>query len=195
MKPQDLYNQAISHFSISAFEQAHANVVVNHIKQLADNPPIALLIAGFFHDIDRSTKEVVNTKTNNNYEENKRLHAKNCAQITTTFLKDLPQPLLEDVYYLIEHHEQGPPTTQELLDKHTNSFDLNQAAHTLFCADKLAFFSQSIHTYTNRGEERLRKKIRFSLQHLPQQHHKTIQELTYPQEAQRIVEEELALIN
>lgn len=190
MKPKNYYDKAVKHFSISAFEQAHAQTVAKHVQELWVNAPQALVLAAYFHDIDRSTQQAINTKKNKNYEELKRLHAKNCAQITTQFLKELPEELLEDIYYLIKHHEQGPPTTQELLDAYTNSFDLNQAANTLFCADKLAFFSQAIHRYADRGEERLRKKIRFSLQHLPEQHYATIKKFSYPQKIRSIIEEE-----
>ena len=191
MNPTSYYKKAVKHFSIAAFEQAHAQAVVKHLKELHPTPPAALTLAGHFHDIDRSTSKRVDPTKDTNYQDNKQAHATNCAQITKEFLQELPQTLLQDISYLIQHHEQGPPTQEPLLDNHTRSFDLNQAAHTLFCADKLAFFSQAIHRYAKRGDKRLRMKIRFSLQQLPKKHYTTIKNYSYPQEIQKIIEEEI----
>ena len=85
----------------------------------------------------------------------------------------LPIDLIHDASYLIIRHEVGGDRDKKgnlfkKIDKFSKNYDLNNAADYLFWADKFCFFKTSIFEYSKRGEDRLKFKINFTLEGLPQ---------------------------
>lgn len=137
--------------------------------------PIALQIAGLCHDLDRIyPSREVNTKnvSPEDYNSRKMIHSANSALIFYETNIDIPKELLRDVCFLIFRHEVGgdKDNKNKLLNKNdefTNSFNLNSAANYLYYADKLSFFINNINEYAKRGKEKLKQKIKFSINGLP----------------------------
>jgi len=111
---------------------------------------------------------------------------KRSANITKEFLKDLPEPLINDIVFLIERHEVLPKAKTKQ-DAFTNSYNLYEAAKELFVADKP--FSQSIHTYKDRGEDALKKKILFSIEGLEEEAKQQIRCFPYDKKTKQLIQE------
>ena len=153
--------------------------------------PQALKIAALVHDSDRFyPRRMVDTKDcpEDQYEYRKGIHSGNTAIIFQEMFKDiLPIEIIRDICFLILRHEHGGDQKKdrsltEKQDEHTNTYNLNKAANYLFYADKLSFFYSNIYEYSKRGEEKLKKKVIFSLEGLPISIKEKIKSISYDNE-------------
>ncbi len=147
--------------------------------------PIALPIAGLYHDFDRvfppdhsadprirTKRRMIDTKSlpDSGYTEDQiklDLHPQNCAAIFRDYNPGIPLPLQMDISFLIARHERGAEMAGgkffRRLDEFTGSYNLNRAANVLCEADGLGFFSLIVYSYVKgRSPERAREKIRLS---------------------------------
>ncbi|MFT4249988.1 MAG: NUDIX hydrolase [Candidatus Woesearchaeota archaeon] len=198
------FTEVFNKTTLSSFERSHALAVANHLSFVVENQevPAALLAAALFHDIDRSVPVSVQTKncSDDEYAQRKLLHAARSAYVATKLLRFLDESLLDDIFFLISRHETGGDTETrgDLLfdfDTYTKTYNLHEAANSLYWADKLAFFSQSIHEYAQRERSVVERKIRYSLQHLPRKVLNKILSFTYPEEISSFIKEEIAGIS
>ncbi|MCA9487159.1 hypothetical protein H6501_01200 [Candidatus Woesearchaeota archaeon] len=164
-------------------DKKHSMEVVDLVKQVwkkyeSTDIPEALLIGALVHDSDRYyPKREVNTKNcpKSHYGYRKGIHSGNTALIFfEENSKDLPIELTRDICFLILRHERGGDVDKEMnlfdkKDEFTNSYNLNKAANYLYYADKMSFFSSNIYEYKKRGLEKLKEKILFSIEDLPEE--------------------------
>lgn len=157
--------------------------------------PIALKIAALCHDSDRIYPErEVNTKDCpvEYYDYRKGVHSGNTALLVFENNLDLPRELMHDVCYMILRHEKGGDRKKNYelfkkMDSFTKSYNLNKAADYLWYADKMSFFSSNIEEYAKRGEEKLKKKIAYSMDRLPEFVMQRILHLKYPEEIKKAI--------
>lgn len=176
----------------SSREKIHAQTTLDLVQDFyPGKSPLALQIAAYCHDLDRSFPEkAVDTKNCpiEEYTRRKMLHACNSAYLFIQLPLDLNKPLKDDVFFLICRHEQKTSETSRL-DSHTQSYDLIHAANVLWMADKATFFKVNIEKYARvRTPERLAEKLRFSLDGLPDDIQQRILGFEYSPEIRNIVD-------
>ncbi len=169
-----------------AFEVARIAVQLWQ-KNEKGEAPLALQVAGLYHDIDRLfPKRTVDTKncSKEEYSVRKAIHSGNSALLFYEENEEMPDELKRDVFFLILRHEFGGDMGKEgiiltQLDEYTKSYNIHLAANYLFYADKLSFFYSNIFAYKKRGKERLIMKIKFSVEGLPSKIKQEIFELRF----------------
>ena len=121
---------------------------INTLKWLLTLKPNAdegLKIAALGHDIERAIEErKVERRDYKNYEKFKDAHALNSAKIIGEIMKDckINQELIEDIYFLVRHHECGG----------------NSRVNVLRDADTISFFDVNLKFYFKRNDEKETKK-------------------------------------
>lgn len=189
-------------------EQAHAEDVSLTVQRLwelkySKECPKALIIAGLYHDFDRvflkehsndpdikTDRRTVDTTSIKSAEYTvshvkKVLHPANCAAIFEDYNPKLVEELKSDISYLIKRHEIGGDRDEEdilvdVMDSHTNSYDLGAAAEVLCEADGLSFFNVIIYSYINgRPMEKVKQKIKFSYEKLSKEGKQLVREAEY----------------
>lgn len=189
-----LWRANVTVLKIIESEQEHATHTAAHLDRIIGEAPLPGYAAALFHDIDRSVPPSVDTRASDPhvYLEQKRRHAERSAKLAGQALETLPEPFVEDVQYLIEHHEHGSPEYGHLSDAYTGTYDLNGLSRAVSHADKLAFFTQSIEDYYERnGAERLEMKIRFSVETLPEERVRDVLGFAYSEPLRGIVQNTL----
>jgi hypothetical protein len=147
-------------------EKEHAKIVLFWVEKLTENPSMALKIAGLFHDIDRVVTPGVGggfkgDRGSKEYQGHKKDHAKRSANYICPKLMQngFDQRLIERVRFLILHHDDIGSEIEALNDN-----DLS----VLVAADSMAFFTSiAPRLYKAEGEERLKDKIRFVIEKMP----------------------------
>ena len=163
------------------------------LRKFGAIPPLALKIAGYFHDCDRFfPEEKVDTTvvSLNLYEAAKLEHSKNCARIFSRENPKLPRPLKIDTSYMIERHEIGGEKVNgkhvELADRFTKSFDVNVSSDQLTEADGLGFFRGILPSYVKwASPEKVVKKIEFSFGKLSPEGQQMVREMNFADEQLR----------
>ena len=161
---------------------------------MSGKSPEILKVAALYHDIERDYPNKVNTKNcrAEDYLVRKMLHSMNSVK---TFIKhfanNYDENMVEDITFLISRHEIGGDKDEngELIYKtdETGKYNLNELAEILLWADKLTFFEIEIEEYSKRGPEKLRNKIIFSLENLPEKIRKKIFNKNYGPEINKII--------
>ncbi len=122
------------------------------LKADADN---ALKIAAWGHDIERAMEErKVKRKDYRSYDEFKDAHALNSARVLAEIMEEceMPGDLVDDVFFLVRHHERGGTGRANLLK----------------AADTISFFHVNLPYYFMReGEEETKRRCMWGLRRLP----------------------------
>jgi len=104
----------------------HSKNTLKWLLKLKPDADEALKIAALGHDIERAIEERKVKRDNyNSYDQFKDAHALNSAKIMVEIMKDykINQELIEDVYFLVRHHETGGDGRSNVLrDADTISF-------------------------------------------------------------------------
>ncbi|MFA4817909.1 MAG: hypothetical protein WC608_04285 [Parcubacteria group bacterium] len=148
-------------------ERLHALDVLGWVEKLNPNASIELKIAAIFHDIDRVVTPKAGggfkgSRDSKKYEEHKKMHAKRSADFIIPRLKKIIKndKLLEEVYILIIHHDDTGAEVEGF-----ENMDLNY----IVAADSFAFFTSiAPKLYESEGEERIKGKIRFMVEKMPE---------------------------
>jgi len=123
----------------------HSKNTMNWLLKLKPDADNALKIAALAHDIERAVENrKVKRKDYNNYDEFKKVHALNSAEILKKIMEDckLKKELVKDVFFLVSHHEKGG---DERID-------------VLMYADTISFFQVNIPYYFIRNSVKNTKK-------------------------------------
>ena len=147
-------------------EKLHHLKVLEWVRELDSNPSQALELAALFHDIDRIVNPGVaggfkGDRKSKAYLRHKRNHARRSADFAASALKGIvkDKKTMEKTLFLIAHHDDDWRRI-----KKAKSPELE----CLVAADVFGFFetyAQRIHELE--GEERLRDKVRFMVEKLP----------------------------
>lgn len=148
-------------------EKKHALAVLSWVRKINPNPSPELEVASLFHDVDRIVTPSVGggfkgERNSQEYEEHKKAHARRSAAYITPLLaqEGLPQESVDKVRFLITHHDDTGKEVESFNDP-----DLN----TLVAADSFAFFTSiAPKLYMAEGEERLKDKVKFMVEKMPQ---------------------------
>jgi ribosomal protein S27AE len=147
-------------------EYRHGNDVLSWVQRLSPRATLPLQLAALFHDIDR----VVTPGKGGGFRGNRNsaayaLHKKQHAQRSAVFIGPRLREIgfvsrvVERALFLIRHHDDTGEEVEVLRDP-----DLN----TLVAADTFAFFTSiAPKLYATEGEARLRDKVRFMVDKLP----------------------------
>ncbi len=154
----------------------HGEITEKIVDELmSGKAPEIIKIAARYHDIERDFPDKVNTKNcrPEDYLARKLLHSANSVKIFIKhFSKNYDDDLVEDVLFLIARHEIGGDRDAQggllYVKDYSEKYNLNELADVLFYADKLTFFEAEIEEYSKRGEEKLKNKILFSINNLPE---------------------------
>ena len=115
------------------------------LLKLKPNADEALKIAALGHDIERAIEERKIKRSNyKTYEKFKDAHALNSAKIIVETMEDckINQELIDDVYFLVCHHERGG----------------DNRVNVLRDADTISFFDVNLQFYFKRNDEKETKK-------------------------------------
>jgi len=132
----------------------HARNTLEWLLRLRPDADKALRIAALGHDIERAIEErKVRRKNYGSYEEFKDAHALNSARILAEIMKEhnMGRELIDDVFYLVRHHEEGG-------EERTN---------VLCHADSISFFNVNLPYYFSRNSlEETRDRCLWGLRRL-----------------------------
>lgn len=163
---------------------------------MGGNSPKILRVAALYHDIERDYPKRVNTSNcrSEDYLARKMLHSMNSVKtFIIYFAKEYPESIIEDITFLISRHEIGGDRNEngDLIYEpdSTGKYNLNKLADILSWADKLTFFEIEIEQYSKRGNEKLKNKILFSLENLPEKIIKMIFNKKYGDDITKIMNE------
>jgi len=154
------------------------------ILELDPNASDALQIAGLSHDIDRAfkNKEIKQEVYQNNYDEYKRQHSIQCAEIISELLKNsgFDSGLVDRVNYLVRNHENPSSMGEPELD-------------ILKAADSLTFFEYDVEAYLDRsGSDAVKKKMKFMYNKIPSKYKSKLDEiLTKNPKTKKLFEEQI----
>jgi len=156
--------------------------------------PEILKVAALYHDIERDYPNKVNTKNcrPKDYLVRKILHSMNSVKtFIKNFANEYDESMVEDIIFLISRHEIGGDRDEngDLIFKKdgTGKYNLNELAEILLWADKLTFFEIEIEEYAKRGDKKIKNKIIFSLENLPEKIRKIIFNKNYRQDINKII--------
>ena len=154
----------------------HAYSTLNYARLLYGTQlPDSLAIASFAHDRDRIfeadfVKKSDFSPTLDGVRKYKQTTAHKGAKLLRKDLKGLlPAGMVDDITYLVEHHELGGERNNEiLLDKpdSTKTYNLNYGADVLREADALSFFDFLPLYLQHRGKEETNVKMKYSFERL-----------------------------
>lgn len=148
-------------------EKEHALAVLSWVRKINPNPSPELEASAIFHDVDRIVTPGVGggfkgDRNSPEYEEHKKAHARRSAAYITPLIaqEGLPQDSVDRINFLITHHDDTGKEVESFNDN-----DLN----TLVAADSFAFFTSiAPKLYAAEGEARLKDKVRFMVEKMPQ---------------------------
>ena len=123
----------------------HSKNTLKWLLKLKPNADEALKIAALGHDIERAIEErKIKRSDYKTYDMFKDAHALNSAKIIGEIMKDckINQELIDDVYFLVRHHERGGDNTVNVLRD----------------ADTISFFDVNLQFYFKRNDEKETKK-------------------------------------
>lgn len=148
-------------------EKKHSFDVLKWVERLNPKACISLKIAAIFHDIDRiiTPKAGGGFKGDRNskaYERHKKAHAKRSSDFIIPLLQKiiLDKKIIKKIKILIIHHDD----TGKEIEKYNNK-NLNY----LVAADSFAFFTTvAPKLYAAEGGERVKDKIRFMVEKMPE---------------------------
>lgn len=153
----------------------HAYSTLRYARLLWDDElPDSLAVAAFAHDRDRifeadALKKSDFPPTLEGLWKYKSATAKKGANLLRQDLQSLPAPIVDDITYLVLHHEEGGERRDSILMEKpdsTKTYNLNYAADILREADALSFFD-ILHLYEqHRGKAETKTKIKYSLARL-----------------------------
>lgn len=136
-------------------DPVHSKNVLKWVLRLDPKADTSLQIAALGHDIERAIKKrKVRRQDYKNYDQFKQAHAVNSAVILKKIMAEcrLNKKTIEEVYWLIQHHETGG----------------NKKADLLKNADALSFFEVNLPLYYSRNtEEETKKRCLWGLKKLP----------------------------
>ncbi|MBU1037229.1 HD domain-containing protein [Patescibacteria group bacterium] len=158
-----------------AGEKLHSLDVLIWIEKLNPHPSLALKLAALFHDIDRIVTPKVgggfkgerNTKA---YFEHKKKHAQRSADYIIPLLSKIvaDKDIVKKTEFLIIHHDDNGRQVEDLQDLGLNY---------LVTADSFAFFTSiAPKLYAAEGKERIKDKIRFMIDKIPDFARKKLEE-------------------
>jgi hypothetical protein len=179
MEDREIFDLAAKHIyssflSKNKIEERHALDTLKYLKMAYPNPPCALTVAAYSHDVERTVNDSKNNKksilANNSYKEHKNIHAVKSASLVFSLLSKigLDKKIVSDISYIIVNHEYGPKTTAPAMDSYSRSYDINLAVRKLMNSDARAFFEEhSMKKYlADYGKISLVDKIVFSYSRL-----------------------------
>ncbi len=145
----------------------HSKNTLKWLLRLMPDADDALKIAALGHDIERAIEERKAMKTDyKNYEEFKDAHALNSAKILIELMKECnaSKELLDDVFFLVAHHEKGG----------------NKRAEALKNADTISFFDVNLPLYYARNDvEETKKRFLWGYKKLPKNLQETVAKFNY----------------
>jgi ADP-ribose pyrophosphatase YjhB (NUDIX family) len=156
-------------------ERLHALDVLAWINRFEPRASVSLKLAALFHDIDR----VVNPKMGGGFKGDRSsrsylLHKKRHARRSVRFIKPIllengfPKALINRTEFLILHHDDLGEEVERIGDPELDH---------LVAADSFAFFTSiAPKLYAAEGPDRLRDKIQFMVQKLPENARATLWE-------------------
>ena len=126
-------------------DSLHSKNTLKWLLKLKPDADEALKIAALGHDIERAIEErKVKREDYKSYDQFKDSHALNSAKIIAEIMKDckIDQELIDDVFFLVRHHESGG----------------NSRANVLRDADTISFFNVNLQCYFKRNDEKETQK-------------------------------------
>ena len=158
-------------------EKLHAFDVLEWIEKLNPNASMPLKLAALFHDVDRiitpgaggGFKGDRNSET---YENHKKMHAKRSAEFIIPLLKEIvkDEKMIEEVNFLINHHDDTGAEVEEIKNTELNY---------MVAADSFAFFTTvAPKLYAAEGKERIKDKVKFMIEKMPEFARKMLSEHT-----------------
>ncbi|TET33053.1 MAG: DUF4202 family protein [Planctomycetota bacterium] len=145
----------------------HAKNTLEWLLKLEPHVDNALKIAALGHDIERAIeKRKVRREDYREYDEFKKAHALNSARILMEIMEEckVRKELIEDVFYLVSHHEAGG----------------NRRADILKDADSVSFFHINLPYYFKRNSvEETRKRCLWGYRRLPDKFKRVVAEFCY----------------
>ena len=148
----------------------HAKNTLEWMIKLEPQADEALKIAALGHDIERAiSKRKIKRENYTNYEEFKKAHALNSAEILSKLMETfkLKKELREEIFYLVNHHETGG----------------NKRANLLKNADSLSFFQVNLPYYFIRNNlDETKKRCVWGYHRLPANLRKIVSRFSYNDE-------------
>ena len=127
-------------------DQLHSKNTMKWLLKLKPNADEALKIAALGHAIERAIEErKIKRSDYKTYDTFKDAHALNSAKIIVEIMEDckISQELIDDVYFLVRHHESGGDSRVNVLRD----------------ADTMSFFDVNLQFYFKRNDEKKNKKF------------------------------------
>jgi len=148
-------------------EELHALDVLGWVKKLNPGASLPLKLATLFHDVDRIVTPMAGggfkgARIGKKYEKHKKIHALRSAKFIIPLLKKVidNKKIIKKTKFLIIHHDDTREEVEEIKNK-----DLNY----LVASDSLSFFTTiAPKLYAGEGEERIKDKIRFMVEKMPE---------------------------
>ena len=148
-------------------EKLHALDVLGWINKLNPKAATSLKLAALFHDVDRIVTPLAGggfkgDRNSKKYEKHKKMHAARSAKFIIPLLKKIidNKKIIKETKFLIIHHDD----TGEEVEKYKNQ-DLN----FIVAADSFSFFTAvAPKLYAAEGKERIKDKIRFMVEKMPE---------------------------
>lgn len=148
----------------------HAKNTLEWVIKLEPQADEALKIAALGHDIERAIdKRKIKRKNYTNYEEFKKAHALNSAEVLSKLMGifKVKKELREEIFYLVNHHETGG----------------NKRANLLKNADSLSFFQVNLPYYFIRNDlDETKKRCKWGYRRLPANLRKIVSRFFYDDE-------------
>jgi len=145
----------------------HAKNTLEWMIKLEPQADEALKIAALGHDIERAiSKRKIKRENYTNYEEFKKAHALNSAEVLTRLMKifKVKKELREEIFYLVNHHETGG----------------NKRANLLKNADSISFFQVNLPYYFIRNNlYETKKRCIWGYHRLPENLRKILSRFSY----------------
>jgi hypothetical protein len=148
-------------------EKLHALDVLEWIEKLNPDASTSLKVAAIFHDVDRIVTPKAGggfkgSRGSVEYEEHKKMHAKRSAEFIIPRLKKIieDKKIIQEIQSLIIHHDDTGREVEGI-----DNLDLNY----LVAADSFAFFTSiAPKLYAAEGEKRIKDKIQFMIEKMPE---------------------------
>jgi len=145
----------------------HSKNTLKWVLKLKPDADEALKIAALGHDIERAIKQrKVNRSDYKSYDEFKKAHALNSANILVEIIKEynVSEELIDEVFFLVNNHETGN----------------DKKADILKYADTISFFQVNLPLYfTRNSEEETRNRVSWGYKKLPKEIKKIVSEFKY----------------
>ena len=172
MKPHDIdcvkiKIESIIEKSSVPEDHKHSKNTLKWVLKLKPDADEALKIAALGHDIERAIKQrKVNRSDYKSYDEFKKAHALNSANILVEIIKEynVSEELIDEIFFLVKNHETGNGKKTDILKY----------------ADTISFFQVNLPLYfTRNSEEETKNRVSWGYKKLPEEIKIIVSEFKY----------------